>query len=140
VGRRSVVIMVGAPITGTFAMVSPTSHHGRRSKASFKIGGGERQFPSQLTEDQKSKVSSLTPHCLYHRGKLKHPFGTHAWDNARCPRCFRFFAIQTAQRPTHCEWGSNPHVNNVDPPGVVRQQGRWATNSCGVCGPCSSTK
>jgi hypothetical protein len=102
-------------------MVSPTSHHRRRSRASFKIGGEERRFPSQHTKDQKSKVSNSAHHNLYHRGKLRWPFGTHAWDNMRHARRLGFFAIQIAQRPTHCEWGSNPHDNNVDPPEVTRQ-------------------
>jgi hypothetical protein len=107
-----------------FAMLSPTSYHGQRYRASFKIGAKERRFPSELAKDQKSKVSSLTPRCLYHRGKLKWPFRTHAWDNAWRTVCLGFFTIQTMQHPIYCEWGSNQHVNNVDPPDVVRQQGR----------------
>jgi hypothetical protein len=112
---------MGAPTIGMFAMVSPTSHHEQQSRASFKIGGKERRFPSQLTKDQKSKVSGSVPRCLYHKGKLKRPFGTHAWDNARCVVRLSFFVIQAIQCPTRSEWGSNPHVNNVNPPGVVRQ-------------------
>jgi hypothetical protein len=135
-----VVIVVGAPAVGMFAMVSPTSHDGRWSRASFKIGGKERQFPSHLAEDEKSKVSDLAPYCLNHRGKLKRSFRTHTRDNARCTRRLSFFTIQTVQRPTRCEWGSNPHVKNVDPPGMVRQQGTRATTSRGVCGLCSSMK
>jgi hypothetical protein len=42
IGRWLAVIMVEVPAVGTFAMVSPTSHHGQRSRASFKVGGEER--------------------------------------------------------------------------------------------------
>jgi hypothetical protein len=56
-------------------MISPTSHRGQWSRVSFKIIGGERRFLSQLTEDQKNKVSGLTPRYLYNRGKPKRPFG-----------------------------------------------------------------
>jgi hypothetical protein len=121
--QRLAVMAAGTPATGTFTMVSPTSHHGQWSRASFKIGGEERQFPSQLTQDQKSKVSGLAPRYLYHRGKLKRPFRTHAWDNARCVVCLGLFAIQTAQHPTCCKWGLNPHVNNIDPPG--KREATW---------------
>jgi hypothetical protein len=47
-------------------MVTPTSHHGQWSGASFKINGEERRFMFQLAEDQKSKLSGSTPHYLYH--------------------------------------------------------------------------
>jgi hypothetical protein len=105
-------------------MVSPTSHHGRKSRACFKIGGEEMRFPSQLVEDQKSKVSYSTHRCLYHRGKPKQFFEIHAQDNARRARCLSFFTIQTTQCPTRCEWGLNLHINNIDPPSVAGQQGR----------------
>jgi hypothetical protein len=87
------VIAVVALAAGTFAMVSPSSHHGQWSSTSLKIGGEERRFPSQLAIDQKSKVSSSTPICLYHRGKLMWLFGTHALDNARRAMRLGFFAI-----------------------------------------------
>jgi hypothetical protein len=64
-------IVVGAPTTRMFVMTSPASHHGHWSGVSFKNSGEERQILSQLTEDQKSKVSSSTPHYLHHKGKLK---------------------------------------------------------------------
>jgi hypothetical protein len=35
------------------AMVSPANHYGRQNRVSFKIINGERQFLSQLVEDQK---------------------------------------------------------------------------------------
>jgi hypothetical protein len=73
-----------------------------------------------------SKVSGLA-HCyLYRTGKLKWSFGTYARDTAQCARHLNPFATQATQPPTDCEWGPSPHVNNVDPPGVVRQQGRRA--------------
>jgi hypothetical protein len=140
IGWRLAVITTGAPAIGMFTMVSPTGHHGQQSRESFNISGEERQFSSQLIEDQKSKVSDSAPHYLYHRGKLKLPFRTNAQDNAQHARRLGFFVIQTAQHRTRCERGSNPHVNNVDQPGVARQQGRQATTSRGVHGPCSSTK
>jgi hypothetical protein len=37
-----VAIVAGAPATRMLAMVSPTSHHGQWSGASFKISGEER--------------------------------------------------------------------------------------------------
>jgi hypothetical protein len=114
------VIVAGALAVGMFAMVSPTSHHKQRGRASFKIGGEERRFPSQLAKDKKSKVCSSARHCLYHREKLKRPFRTNARDKAWCSRCLGFFAIQTVQRFTCFKWGSNPHINNIDPPGMVR--------------------
>jgi hypothetical protein len=77
-----VVIVVGAPTVRTFDMISSTSHHGQWGGVSFKISGEERQFQSQLTEDKKSKVSGSAPHYLYHRRKLKRPFGTHVRDSA----------------------------------------------------------
>jgi hypothetical protein len=42
-GWQLAAIAVEAPTTGTSAVVSPTSYHGQRSRASFKISGGERQ-------------------------------------------------------------------------------------------------
>jgi hypothetical protein len=63
--------MVGASATWTFAMISPTSHHGQWSEASFKISCEERRFPSQLAKDQKIKVSGSAPHFLYHREEPK---------------------------------------------------------------------
>jgi hypothetical protein len=52
---------MGAPAARTIDVIFFTSHHGQWSGASFKISGEERQFPSQLTEDQKSKLSDSTP-------------------------------------------------------------------------------
>jgi hypothetical protein len=101
-----------------------TSHHGQWGGVSFKISGEEMRFLSQLTEDQKSKVSGLTPRYLYRRGKMKRPFGTHIRDSAWRARRLGLFTIQSTQRPTHYEWGPSPHINNVYPPGVARQQGR----------------
>jgi hypothetical protein len=66
--RRLAAIAVGAPTARTFAVISPTSHHRQWSGASFKINDEERQFLSQLTEDQKCKVSDSAPHYLYRRG------------------------------------------------------------------------
>jgi hypothetical protein len=40
-------------------------------RVTFKISGREKPFLSQLAEDQKSKVSGLTPRYLYRKGKLK---------------------------------------------------------------------
>jgi hypothetical protein len=123
-GQRLAVIAMGAPTTETFAMVSPTSHRGRQNKVSFKIGGGERRFLSQLVKDQKSKANGSTPCCLYHRGKSKRPFGTHARDNAWCARHHDLFVVQTVQCPTHCEWRLSMYDNNIDSPGMVRLQRR----------------
>jgi hypothetical protein len=92
-------------------VVSPTSHHRQWSRASFKISGDEWQFLSQHSEDRKSNVSGSAPRRL---------FGTHTRDNARHARCTCLFAIQAVQYPTHCEWGSSPHINNIDPLGVAR--------------------
>jgi hypothetical protein len=105
---------------GTSTMVTPTSHCGRRSRASFRINGREIRFPSQLSEDQKSKVSVSTPRYLYHRVKPKRPFKTHDWDNVLHARCFDFFAIQAVQWPTRCECGLSPHVSNMNPIGMAR--------------------
>jgi hypothetical protein len=137
------MIAVGAPAASTFAVISPTSHHGQWCVATFKINGEERQFLSQLAEDQKSKVSASAPRYLYRWGKPKWPFGTHAWDSAQRTKRLGHFTIQAAQHPTHYEWGLNPHVHNVDPPSVVRQKGRRVvtpTISRRMCGPCSSMK
>jgi hypothetical protein len=81
-------------------------------------------FSSQLNEDEKSKVSSSTPHYLYHRGKPKRQLGTHTLDSARRARYLNFFTVQTVQCPTHCEWGPSPYDNNIISHNVVRQQGR----------------
>jgi hypothetical protein len=62
------MIVMGAPAMGTSAIVTPTSHRRQWSRVSFQISSREMQFLSNLTEDQKSKVSSSTPPCLYHRG------------------------------------------------------------------------
>jgi hypothetical protein len=62
-----VAIVAGAPTAVTFIVVSPTSQHGQRSRASFKVGGEERRFLSQVDEDQKSKVSGSVPRYLYLR-------------------------------------------------------------------------
>jgi hypothetical protein len=43
-----VTIAVVTLAAGTFAVISPTRHHGQWSGASFKISGEERQFLSQL--------------------------------------------------------------------------------------------
>jgi hypothetical protein len=86
-------IAAGAPATSMFAMISPTSHHGQWSEASFKISGEERQFLSQLAEDQKSKVSNSAPRYLYHRGKPKWSFRTHTWDSARRTKRLVLFTI-----------------------------------------------
>jgi hypothetical protein len=118
------VIVAGAPTTRTFTAMSPTSHYGQWHRMSFKISSEGRQSLSQHAEDQKSKVSSLTPHYLYHRRKLKLQFITHTRDNVWRARHFGLFAIQAMQRPTHCEWGPNPYDNDIDPPNKVRQQGR----------------
>jgi hypothetical protein len=138
-----VAIAVRSPVARTFALISPTSHHGQWSRASFKSCGEERWFLSQLAKDQKSKLSSSAPHSLYHRGKQKRPFGTHGRDSAQRARHLGLFAIQAAQHPTHSEWGLSPHVSNVDLPGVARQQGRRAITPTilgRVCGLCSSTE
>jgi hypothetical protein len=113
-GWRLAAIEAGAPTAGTFTVISPTSHHEQSSGVTFKINGEERRFISQLAKDQKSKVSGSTPRYLYHRGKLKWPFRTHAWDKARCTKRLSLFAIQATQRPTHCKWGLSLHVHNVD--------------------------
>jgi hypothetical protein len=70
-GWRLAAIAVGTPTASTFTVISPTRHHGQQSGVSFKIRGEERLFLSQLTEDQKSKMSGLAPCYLYHRGKPK---------------------------------------------------------------------
>jgi hypothetical protein len=57
-GQQLAMIMVGAPTARTFVMISLTSHHRKWSGATFKISGEERRFLSQITEDQKSKVSN----------------------------------------------------------------------------------
>jgi hypothetical protein len=75
---------------------------------SFRIRGEGRQFLSQLIEDRKSKVSGLTPHYSYYRRKPKRQFGTHTRDNAWHARRLGFFATQTMQCPTQCEWGTEP--------------------------------
>jgi hypothetical protein len=41
-GQRLAVITVGAPATMTLAVISPTSHRGQWSGASFKINDEER--------------------------------------------------------------------------------------------------
>jgi hypothetical protein len=106
------------------AIVTLTSHLKEQSRASFRINGEERRFPSQLAEDQKNKVSGSTPRCLYRRGEPKWPFESHVWDSEWHAWSLDFFTIQVVQRPVHCEWGPSPHVNNVNPTGVARQQGR----------------
>jgi hypothetical protein len=136
-------IAVGASVANKFAVIAPTSHHRQWSGASFKISDEERRFPSHQVEDQKSKVSGLAPHFLYRRGKLKWPLETHAWDSARHTKRLGLFSIQAMQRPTHCEWGPSPYIQNIDPPSVVRQQGGQVvkpTISRRMRGPCSSTK
>jgi hypothetical protein len=74
--------------------------------------------------DQKSKVSGSTPLYLYRKGKPKRSFKTHARDSAWCTGRLSLLTVQATQCPTHCEWGPSPHINNIDPPSVVRQQGR----------------
>jgi hypothetical protein len=87
---------VRSPAARTFALISPTSHHGQCCRVSLKSCGEERWFLSQLSNDQKSKLSSLAPHYLYHRGKPKRSFRTHARDSAQCARRLGLFAIQAA--------------------------------------------
>jgi hypothetical protein len=48
-------------------VVSPASHHGWRSGASFKISDKERRFISQLAEERKRKASCSAPRYLCHR-------------------------------------------------------------------------
>jgi hypothetical protein len=44
----------------------PASHFALLKWLSFKISSEGRQFLSQLTKDQESKVSGSAPHYLYH--------------------------------------------------------------------------
>jgi hypothetical protein len=60
-------------------------------------------------------VCGSTTHCLYHRGKLKQPFGTHVQDCVWQAWRLDFFAVQAMQRPIHYRWASSPHINNVNP-------------------------
>jgi hypothetical protein len=100
-------------------MISPTSHHGQWSGASFKISGEKRQFLSQLAEDQKSKASISAPRYLYRRGKLKRPFRTHARDSAQHARRLGFF-----RHPSH----TTPHSLRVgiEPACQQRRRTRYA--------------
>jgi hypothetical protein len=107
-GRRLEAIMAGTPTASTFVVVSPTIHHGQWSGVSFKINGEERQLLSQLAKDQKSKISGLAPRYLYHRGKPKRPFETHAWDSARYTKCLSSFAIQAARHPHSLQVQTEP--------------------------------
>jgi hypothetical protein len=116
---RLAAIAAGTPASSTFAMISPTRHHGQRSGVSFKISGEERRLLSQLIKDQKSKMSGSAPRYLYHRGKLKRPSGTDVRDSARCTKHLSLFSIQAAQCPTHYKYGMSPHVHNVDPPSAA---------------------
>jgi hypothetical protein len=70
-GRQLADNVEGAPSIRTFAMISPTSHYGQLGRMTCNISGAGRQFLSQLIEDQKRKVSGLTPSYLYRRRKLK---------------------------------------------------------------------
>jgi hypothetical protein len=82
----------------------------------------------KLIGDGNSKVSGSVHRLslfILHR-KPKDPFETHVWDSVWRARHLGLFAIQATQHPTHCEWGLIPHVNNIDPPGVVGQQERRA--------------
>jgi hypothetical protein len=110
--------MMGAPAAGTSATLQPTSHHGQRSRASFKISVRKRRFLPQLTDDQKSKVSGLTPCHLYHGGKLKGPFRIHVRDRVRRARRLGLFyqigctmprSLQVRTQPAHQQHQSTWH-------------------------------
>jgi hypothetical protein len=66
--------------------------------------------------------------------KLNRPFGTHVQDITRWARCFDFLAARAMHHPVHHERGPNPHINNVDPIGVMERQGGRATTLRRVCG------
>jgi hypothetical protein len=82
-GWQLAVIAVGAPTMGTSVVVSPISHHGQWSRASFKISSRERWLPLQLAEDQKSKVSGFRPNSL----KTKRPKEQELQDHAGAVAC-----------------------------------------------------
>jgi hypothetical protein len=69
-GRWWATVTAGTHTVGASTVVTPTSHH-RQWWMSFRINGGERRLLSNLTEDLSSKVSNLTPRCLYHRGRTE---------------------------------------------------------------------
>jgi hypothetical protein len=102
------VIAVGAPAIGTFAMVSPLAitGDGIRQASRSVVRKGDSIPTSQRSKEQGER------------------FDTHARHNARPARSLGLFAVQTVERPTHCEWRPSPYDNNIDSPGVVRQQGR----------------
>jgi hypothetical protein len=132
-GWRWATIEVGTPAMGASA-ITPTRHRMQWSRVSFRVNGGKRRFQSNLAKDLKSMVSSSTPHCLYNRGKTKRPYGIHIRESAQWARRLDFFPIRATQSPSHYEWGPGPHVNNINPTGVARQQGRRVTTLRGVCG------
>jgi hypothetical protein len=127
---------MGAPTARAFVVISLTSHHELQDQR-------KDDFCPNSQKDQKSKVSGSTPSYLHRKGKPKRSFETHAQDIVRRTRRLDLFAVQAAQRPTHYKWGPNPHDHNVDPPSMVRQQGRRAvtpTILSRMCGLCSSRK
>jgi hypothetical protein len=53
----------------------------------------QNQRSSKTAEYLKSKVSSLRPHCLYHKRELNRLFRTHIRDSAQWVGRLDFFAI-----------------------------------------------
>jgi hypothetical protein len=99
------MIIAGAPTAGTSAMVTPTSHCGQRSRVSFRINGRERRFPSQLTEDQKSKVCVSSPHYLYHKVNRS----SHSKPTTKIVRCMLGILTSLPSKPCN-----GPLVASVD--------------------------
>jgi hypothetical protein len=62
---RWVTIVVRPHVAGASTIMTPTSHYRHRSRASFKINGGEGRPSSKLAEDLRSKVNNSTPCYLY---------------------------------------------------------------------------
>jgi hypothetical protein len=85
------------------------------------------------------KVGGSAPRYLHCRRKPKRRLKTRTQDNARCARRLSLFTVQNMQTPTHCEWGSSPYDNNIDAPGMVRQQGRRSSTHTTVKGMCVSS-